>query len=84
MDNQADLARQIIKDVTINVKKTRSRQPGEKQKWVEVREILVEGGEKLFVVTASTGLKKIKEKEARFVNRHLGIKFLLNQEVGHD
>ena len=86
MSQETKLAEEMLADVTINTKTLGTPPNSETSKWVNVIDVIVEGGEKKFVVEASTeeGKKAIPENQARYISRHLGVKFLLSSETSKE
>ena len=80
MSQETKLAEEMLAGVAINTKTMGLLPNTEISKWVNVIDVVIEGGKKKFVVESSTGdNKSIKEAEVRFVNKHLGIRFLLSE-----
>ena len=92
MSQETKLAEEMLADVVINTKTLGTPPNSETSKWVNVVDVVVEDGKNKLVVEASTesGRKEIPENQARFINRHLQIRFLLSdpkempREVSND
>ena len=82
MSQETKLAEEMLADVVINTKTLGQPPNSETAKWINVVDVVIEGGEKKFVVEASTesGRKSIPENQARYIQRYLGIRFLLIPE----
>ncbi len=86
MNNPSEMAMELIRDVIVNTKTVKSEGEDLVLKWVKVKEVLnnphLKQPLQLFKVESSTpyGTKMIPITEARFISKHLGIKFILDQE----